>query len=110
MKLQESLVPVTEEMLSAGNEPHGSAVASLLRQFPDIAELLREATGFSSVEPTAELPESEAAGRPLDETEPHDANGMPSRSEATGTLARGLCARYLPALRGRPQASALSSD
>ena len=104
-EIKESLVPATEEMLSLVIKPHGSDLAGLLRQFPEIADLLREATGFSAVEPTAELPESRGDGQPADETEPNAGNGTSSRSEATGTLARGraldICRKFEADLKHR---------
>jgi sirohydrochlorin ferrochelatase len=69
-EIKESLVPATEEMLSVVVMPHGSDLAGLLRQFPEIADLLREATGSSSVEPTTELNEPERDSHHLDQTEP----------------------------------------
>ena len=86
-------------------KPHGSDLAGLLRQFPEIADLLREATRLSSVEPTAELPESEADGQPLDETDAIGRHGVLSASEATGTLARGraldICRKFEADLKHR---------
>ena len=54
-EIGDSLAEATEELSSLVIKPHGSDLAGLLRQFPEIADLLREATGLSSVEPTVEL-------------------------------------------------------
>ena len=43
-EIKESLIPATEEMSSVVIKPHGSDLAGLLRRFPEIADLLREAT------------------------------------------------------------------
>ena len=104
-EIKESLIPATEEMTSVVIKPHGSDLAGLLRRFPEIADLLRAATGLSRVEPTAELPESEADSQPLDETDAIGGNEVLSLPEATATLARGraldICRKFEADLKHR---------
>ncbi len=102
--IHDSLAPATEEILSVVIEPHGSDLAGLLRKFPEIADLLRDATGSPSVEPTADLPESHGDAKPQDNTEPIGVDGT-SPPETTGTLARGraldVCRRFEADLKHR---------
>ena len=44
--IEESLAPATEELVSWVLEPGGTAVADLVRRFPEAAELLRAAKRF----------------------------------------------------------------
>ena len=65
-EIEESLAPATEELVSWVLEPHGTPAAELIRRFPEAAELLREATRFLVLEPTAVLTEPAPGAKPLD--------------------------------------------
>ena len=97
-EIEESLAPATEELVSWVIEPHGTDVTELIRRFPEAAGLLREATRFLLLEPTAVLTEPPPGAKRLDETQPNGAAGQDIPAEATGTLAR-TCDGHLPPIR-----------
>jgi eukaryotic-like serine/threonine-protein kinase len=87
--IEESLAPATEELVSWVLEPDGTAVADLVRRFPEAADLLREATRFLVLEPTAVLTEPVPGAKPLDDTQQNAPPGQDTPFEGTRSLARG---------------------
>ena len=109
-EIEESLAPATEELVSWVIEPNGTEIADLIRRFPGVADLLRETAHYLVLEPTAILASAEDGPKPLSET----------RSNGVGVLFESVVgnrhagtrtgARYLPAIRGRPEAAARAAD